>query len=96
MYIALNFCCFTELTDACKQLGLRALTMFNYIREKSPVTVGQITEVKEQFKKVSELAATLSKTQSNVEVIGSLVEKELLGMDKAIEEAANRIQVIAF
>ncbi|CAL7945877.1 unnamed protein product [Xylocopa violacea] len=81
-----------KLTDECKQLGLQSLTMFNHIREKSPVTVGQINEVKQQFKKVCELAATLSNTQGNVEVIGSLVETELLSMDKAIEEAAGRIQ----
>ncbi|CAK9830837.1 Huntingtin-interacting protein 1 [Anthophora retusa] len=81
-----------KLTDECKQLGLRSLTMFNCIREKSPVTVGQINEVKQQFKKVCELAATLSNAQGNVEVVGTLVEAELLSMDKAIEEAANRIQ----
>lgn len=81
------------MTDECKQLGLQSLTMFNHIREKSPVTVGQINEVKLQFKKVCELAATLSNVQGNVEVIGNLVETELFSMDKAIEEAANRIQV---
>ncbi|XP_026668374.1 huntingtin-interacting protein 1 isoform X2 [Ceratina calcarata] len=81
-----------KLTDECKQLGTQSLTMFNYIRERSPITVGQINEVKQQFKKVCELASTLSNTQSNVEVIGNLVETELLSMDKAIEEAANRIQ----
>lgn len=57
------------------------------------MTVGQINDVRQQFKKICELAATLSSGQGNVEVIGSLVETELLSMDKAIEEAANRIQV---
>lgn len=70
--------------------------MFNHIRDKSPVTMGQINEVKQHFKKVCEIATTLSTIQGNVEVIGSLVETELLSMDKAIEEAANRIQVIVF
>lgn len=60
------------------------------------MTVGQINDVKQQFKKICELAATLSNAQGNVEVIGSLVETELLSMDKAIEEAANRIQVIVY
>ncbi|KZC15117.1 PREDICTED: huntingtin-interacting protein 1 [Dufourea novaeangliae] len=81
-----------KLTDECKQLGVLSLTMFNYIKEKSPTTVGQIDEVRKQFKKICELAATLSNGQGNVEVIGSLVETELLSMDKAIEEAAKRIQ----
>lgn len=58
--------------------------------------MGQINEVKQHFKKVCEIAITLSTIQGNVEVIGSLVETELLSMDKAIEEAANRIQVIVF
>lgn len=82
------------MTDECKQLGTQTLTMFNHVKEKSPTTVGQINEVKQHFKKICELAATLSNAQGNVEVIGSLVEQELLGMDKAIEEAANRIRVI--
>ncbi|XP_029035816.2 huntingtin-interacting protein 1 [Osmia bicornis bicornis] len=81
-----------KLTDECKQLGTQTLTMFNHVKEKSPTTVGQINEVKQHFKKICELAATLSNAQGNVEVIGSLVEQELLGMDKAIEEAANRIR----
>nr|XP_012141822.1 PREDICTED: huntingtin-interacting protein 1 isoform X2 [Megachile rotundata] len=81
-----------KLTDECKQLGTQSLTMFNHVKEKSPTTVGQINEVKQQFKKICELAATLSNAQGNVEVIGNLVEQELLSMDKAIEEAANRIR----
>lgn len=91
----MNFYRAVELTDECKQLGLLSLTMFGYMKEKSPLTVGQINEVKQQFKKICELAATLSNAQGNVEIIGNLVEKELFSMDKAIEEAANRIQVIA-
>ncbi|XP_078049059.1 huntingtin interacting protein 1 [Augochlora pura] len=81
-----------KLTDECKQLGAQSLTMFNYIKEKSPSTVGQINEVRQQFKQICELAATLSNGQGNVEAIGSLVEMELLSMDKAIEEATDRIR----
>ncbi|XP_076246002.1 huntingtin interacting protein 1 isoform X2 [Calliopsis andreniformis] len=81
-----------KLTDECKQLGLLSLTMYSSMKEKSPTTVGQINEVKQQFKKICELAATLSNVQGNVAIVGSLVEQELLSMDKAIEEAANRIQ----
>lgn len=83
-----------QLTDECKQLGTQVLTMFGYVKEKSPNTVAQINSVKQQFKKISKLANTLSNVQCNVEVIGSLVEAELLSMDKAIEEAASRIQDI--
>jgi len=54
----------------------------------------QIANVKSQLQKISSLISTLSTTQNNVEIIGSLVENELHGMDKAIEEAVARIQVL--
>ena len=47
-----------------------------------------------QLDKISSLTCSLSEQgQSNTGIIGDLVENELLGMDKAIEEAAARIQV---
>lgn len=57
------------------------------------MTATQIANVKSQLQKISSLVSTLITTQSNVEVIGSQVENELLTMDKAIEEAVARIQV---
>lgn len=67
--------------------------MLSYIKEKSSMTIVQIANVKSQLQKISSLVNTLSTTQNNVEVIGSLVENELQSMDKAIEEAVARIQV---
>lgn len=58
------------------------------------MTVIQIANVKSQLRKISSLINTLSTTQNNVEIIGSLVENELQSMDKAIEEAVARIQVL--
>lgn len=58
------------------------------------MTVVQITNVKSQLQKISSLINALSTTQNNVEIIGSLVENELQGMDKAIEETVARIQVL--
>lgn len=66
--------------------------LISYIKEKSPSTNEQIEAVQKQLDVISTLVATMSKTQRNVEAIGDLVENELLSMDKAIEEAANRIQ----
>lgn len=60
------------------------------------MTVVQIANVKNQLQKISSLISTLSTTQNNVEIIGSLVENELLSMDKAIEEAVTRIQVLNY
>lgn len=58
------------------------------------MTVVQIANVKSQLQKISSLINALSTTQNNVEIIGSLVENELQSMDKAIEEAVARIQVL--
>lgn len=73
--------------------------MFSYIKEirdkeKSSLTIDQINMVMAQLDKIASLTCSLSEqSQSNNGVIGDLVENELLGMDKAIEEAAARIQV---
>lgn len=81
-----------SLADECKQLGSQGLIMLTYTKEKSPMTKEQIINVKNQCKKISIMSEKLGNTKGNVEAIGELVENELLGMDKAIEEAANRIQ----
>ncbi|XP_058794250.1 huntingtin-interacting protein 1 isoform X2 [Phymastichus coffea] len=81
-----------RLTDECKQLGSQGLIMISYMKEKSESTIEQIEVVKKQLEKISGLADSLSKVLGNAEVIGDLVENELSSMDKAIEEAAARIQ----
>lgn len=81
------------MTDECKQLGSQSLIMMSYIKEKSVSTSEQVQIVKKQLEKISGIADSLSKALGNAEVIGDLVENELTTMDKAIEEAAARIQV---
>lgn len=68
--------------------------MISFVKEKASTTCDQIDTVKKQLETISSLVATLTKAQKNVEMIGDLVENELLSMDKAIEEAANRIKVV--
>ena len=68
--------------------------MLSYIKEKSSMTNAQIANVKSQLQKISSLISTLSTTQNNVEIIGTLVESELHSMDKAIEETVAKIQVL--
>lgn len=80
--------------DECKQLGSQGLIMLSYIKEKSSMTGVQIANVKNQLQKISSLISTLSTTQNNVEIIGTLVESELQSMDKAIEETVAKIQVL--
>lgn len=87
------FLFFQGLADECKQLGSQGLMMLTYIKEKSPMTKEQIINVKNQSKKISTMSEMLSNGKGNVEAIGELVENELSSMDKAIEEAANRMQV---
>lgn len=67
--------------------------MFSQVKEKSSKTPEQINLVKDNLISVSSTANTLAKARGNVDAIGDLVETELLNMDKAIEEAAGRIQV---
>ncbi|KYQ59459.1 Huntingtin-interacting protein 1 [Trachymyrmex zeteki] len=81
-----------RFADECKQLGSQGLIMLSYIKEKSSMTVAQIANVKSQLQKISSLINTLSSTQNNVEIIGTLVESELQSMDKAIEETVAKIQ----
>ncbi|XP_043495410.1 huntingtin-interacting protein 1 isoform X1 [Polistes fuscatus] len=81
-----------SLADECKQLGSQGLMMLTYIKEKSPMTKEQIINVKNQSKKISTMSEKLSNAKGNVEAIGELVENELSSMDKAIEEATNRMQ----
>ncbi|KAK0174694.1 hypothetical protein PV327_010432 [Microctonus hyperodae] len=80
-----------KIFDECKSLALLISSMLSNIKEKSPSTFDQIEKVKAQINLIFTMANTLSKTRDNVDV-GNLVENELQSMDKAIEEAANRIQ----
>ena len=84
---------FIGLTVECKQLGSQGLIMMTYIKVKSDSASSQVEVVRKQLEKISELADSLSEALGNAEVIGDLVENELMTMDKAIEEAAARIQV---
>lgn len=81
-----------RLADECKQLGSHSLMMLSYIKEKSSTAGEQIVIVENKLKEISALTDSLLNAQTNIETIGNLVENELLSMDKAIEEAANRIQ----
>ncbi|KAL0112446.1 hypothetical protein PUN28_012048 [Cardiocondyla obscurior] len=81
-----------RFADECKQLGSQSLIMLSYIKEKSSMTGAQIANVINQLQKISSLISTLSTTQNNVEIVGTLVENELQSMDKAIEETVAKIQ----
>ncbi|XP_044015037.1 huntingtin-interacting protein 1-like isoform X2 [Aphidius gifuensis] len=81
-----------KLGEECKHLATEILKMLLNIKEKSDDTIEQISAVKTQLNAISSMSNSLSKARGNVDELGDLVENELQTMDKAIEEAANRIQ----
>jgi huntingtin interacting protein 1 len=64
-------------------------------RNKADDVAGNVAAVKSRVAEVAELIEKLTNVLQgdSAEVIGDLVESELASMDKAIEEAANRIEV---
>lgn len=77
-----------ELLDECKQVGKDSVKLLTAWQ-----TGMKIDECIEGLKiTVNNVESLASSTQAN-ESLGDLVEDELATMDKAIEEAAKRIQV---
>lgn len=77
-----------ELLDKCQQVGKDSVKLLTAWQ-----TGMKIDECSESLKlTVNEMESMASSTQAN-ESLGDLVEDELTMMDRAIEEAAKRIQV---
>lgn len=75
--------------DKCKQVGKDSVKLLTAWQ-----TSVKIDECSEGLKMtVNDVESLASSTQAN-ESLGDLVEDELATMDKAIEEAAKRIQVL--
>lgn len=51
-----------------------------------------IEGVRAQLQGITSMIHDLSKQSDSTELVGDIIEQELAGMDKAIEEAANRIE----
>lgn len=79
----------------CKQLGANIILILQGLYNDHDITEN-VSKSIEEVKAMSELAETLLGTlrENPAELIADLVENELASMDKAIEEAANMIQVI--
>lgn len=77
------------MLDKCKQVGKDSVKLLTAWQ-----TGIKINECSEGLKiTVNDVESLASSTQAN-ESLGDLVEDELATMDKAIEEAAKRIQVL--
>jgi len=82
------FVLFLELLDKCQQVGKDSVKLLTAWQ-----TGMKIDECREGLKlTVNDVESMASSTQAN-ESLGDLVEDELTIMDRAIEEAAKRIQV---
>jgi len=88
---------FTDIAEVCKLVGTSALNLLASIknRNKTNDVDGNVAAVKVRVSEVAELIQKLTDTLKgdSAELIGDLVESELVSMDKAIEEAARRIEV---
>ncbi|GLH09480.1 uncharacterized protein GBIM_14586 [Gryllus bimaculatus] len=85
-----------RLSESCKKVGTEALTLLECVRDstrKQEVT-SRILTVRNQVNEVSEMVSKLtSQLKGNsAEMIEDMLEDELSRMDKAIEEAAKRIE----
>lgn len=79
---------YLELLDKCKQVGKDSVKLLTAWQ-----TGVKVDECSEGLKtSVNEIESMSFSTQAN-ESLGDLIEDELTTMDKAIEEAAKRIQV---
>jgi hypothetical protein len=88
---------FTDIAEVCKLVGTSALNLLASIknRNKADDVASNVTTVKARVTEVADLIEKLTNALKgdSAEMIGDLVESELASMDKAIEEAASRIEV---
>lgn len=81
--------------DEIKKWNSNALELFALLlstQESKEVQI-HIDELKQQLKSITTMIHELTKQSESGEDIGEIIERELSGMDKAIEEAASRIEV---
>uniref|UniRef100_A0A8D8SUG0 Huntingtin-interacting protein 1 n=1 Tax=Cacopsylla melanoneura TaxID=428564 RepID=A0A8D8SUG0_9HEMI len=77
-----------RMSETCKSAGKELSQYLTSLQIDQPI---DLSEFKQLIGKVATMSGTI-KSGENVEVIGDLVENELAMMDKAIEEAATRIE----
>lgn len=80
------------MSNVCKKVGEACLKGLTSCRESTSVSLGEMREsVQQLLEMTSQLRLMLRGVSS--ESIGEMVESELAAMDKAIEEAAKKIEV---
>lgn len=80
--------------DEIKKWNSNALELFAaLLSTKESDVQNRIADVRDKLKNITTMIHDLSKQSESGEDIGEIIERELSGMDKAIEEAASRIEV---
>lgn len=83
------------MAEACKQLGEMVLKLLYCMKTKSENREELVKKAKEKLELVSSLAQTIrgSLQGESAETLADMLDGEMIAMDKAIEEAAKRIEV---
>lgn len=86
------------MAEACKQLGEMVLKLLQRMKDKNGVSEEMVGIAKEKLNLVSSLAQTIrgSLQGESAETLADMLDGEMAAMDKAIEEAAKRIEVSYF
>lgn len=78
-----------------KKWNQNVLDLFNSLKSTHSDTgavKGCIENVRKQLESITSMIHDLSKKSDSTELVGDVIEQELASMDKAIEEAASRIE----
>ncbi|KAK6626211.1 hypothetical protein RUM43_006517 [Polyplax serrata] len=85
-----------KIAEVCKQVGAEALSLVNAVKDHKAIEeVKQgCAKVKAKVKEIADLVEELTRAlkKDTVDILEDLVEGELVAMEKAIEEAAKRIE----
>uniref|UniRef100_A0A147BSL9 Putative actin-binding protein n=2 Tax=Ixodes ricinus TaxID=34613 RepID=A0A147BSL9_IXORI len=87
-----------ELALTCRNLGQRALVLLKSLRSEGDSRADEVRSATEVLQKSLEAVSASSRAlstslgEADTRKLGDMVEEELSQMDKAIEEAAKRIQ----
>lgn len=83
------------MAEACKQLGEIVLELLHCLKVRGENREKLVENAKEKLEFVSSLAQTIrgSLQGESVETLADMLDGEMAAMDKAIEEAAKRIEV---
>ncbi|CRL04511.1 CLUMA_CG017588, isoform C [Clunio marinus] len=82
-----------KIANELREFGKSVSNFFESLHttSKSDTVNPQINDMKEQLYKVTQMIGDLSNNNDEIDQLGDLVEKELSSMDKAIEDAAQKI-----